>query len=168
MLYGPNTNIVVNGSIIFFSEASVRYVVEALRLMVDSGAKTVEVKPDVEISALKDHAGKIVRSGWEREFLIVGSALLGETGLGIIGDDHAAGPDGSVEIDQAVAFQCLSCDSVSVRSEALSWRCRVCGACQGNAHVGDVDAAWLSAAWAASSNRVQWKGPMSDQPRPQP
>jgi 4-hydroxyacetophenone monooxygenase len=47
MLYGPNTNIVVNGSIIFFSEASVRYVVEALRLMVDSGAKTVEVKADV-------------------------------------------------------------------------------------------------------------------------
>jgi 4-hydroxyacetophenone monooxygenase len=47
MLYGPNTNIVVNGSIIFFSEASVRYVVEALRLMVDSGAKTVEVRPEV-------------------------------------------------------------------------------------------------------------------------
>jgi len=47
MLYGPNTNIVVNGSIIFFSEASVRYIVEALRLMVDEGAKTLEVKADV-------------------------------------------------------------------------------------------------------------------------
>jgi 4-hydroxyacetophenone monooxygenase len=47
MLYGPNTNIVVNGSIIFFSEASVRYVVEALRLMLDKGAKAIEVKADV-------------------------------------------------------------------------------------------------------------------------
>jgi len=47
MLYGPNTNIVVNGSIIFFSEASVRYVVEALRLMVDKGASVLEVKPQV-------------------------------------------------------------------------------------------------------------------------
>ena len=47
MLYGPNTNIVVNGSIIFFSEASVRYVVEALRLMVDKGARAIEVKRDV-------------------------------------------------------------------------------------------------------------------------
>ncbi len=30
-IYGPNTNIVVNGSIIFFSEASVRYIVNCLK-----------------------------------------------------------------------------------------------------------------------------------------
>ena len=33
MLYGPNTNIVVNGSIIFFSECAVRYIVGSLKLM---------------------------------------------------------------------------------------------------------------------------------------
>ncbi|MGI8839231.1 MAG: hypothetical protein ACR2F8_00340, partial [Caulobacteraceae bacterium] len=44
MLYGPNTNIVVNGSIIFFSECSVRYVVGALKLMARSGARAMEVK----------------------------------------------------------------------------------------------------------------------------
>ncbi len=44
MLYGPNTNIVVNGSIIFFSECSVRYVVGALKLMAETGARTLEVR----------------------------------------------------------------------------------------------------------------------------
>ena len=31
MLYGPNTNIVVNGSIIWFSECEVRYVMDCIR-----------------------------------------------------------------------------------------------------------------------------------------
>ena len=47
ILYGPNTNIVVNGSIIFFSECSVRYVVGALKLMAETGAATMEVKREV-------------------------------------------------------------------------------------------------------------------------
>jgi 4-hydroxyacetophenone monooxygenase len=47
MLYGPNTNIVVNGSIIFFSECSVRYVVGCLKLLAETGAPAMEVRPDV-------------------------------------------------------------------------------------------------------------------------
>ncbi len=47
ILYGPNTNIVVNGSIVFFSECSVRYVVGALKLMAQTGASTLEVKREV-------------------------------------------------------------------------------------------------------------------------
>ncbi|MGH7010048.1 MAG: flavin-containing monooxygenase [Caulobacteraceae bacterium] len=47
MLYGPNTNIVVNGSIIFFSECSVRYVLGCLELLVAEGAETIEVKKEV-------------------------------------------------------------------------------------------------------------------------
>jgi 4-hydroxyacetophenone monooxygenase len=47
MLYGPNTNIVVNGSIIFFSECSVRYIVGALKLMAEEGASTLEVRREV-------------------------------------------------------------------------------------------------------------------------
>lgn len=46
-IYGPNTNIVVNGSIIFFSEASVRYIVNCLKLLAETGAATMEVKSDV-------------------------------------------------------------------------------------------------------------------------
>jgi len=47
MIYGPNTNIVVNGSIIFFSECSVRYIVGCLQLMAEQGAETLEVRRDV-------------------------------------------------------------------------------------------------------------------------
>lgn len=47
MIYGPNTNIVVNGSIIFFSECSVRYVLGCLKLMAETGAETLEVRRDV-------------------------------------------------------------------------------------------------------------------------
>jgi 4-hydroxyacetophenone monooxygenase len=47
MLYGPNTNIVVNGSIIFFSECSVRYITGCLKLLAERGATTLEVRQDV-------------------------------------------------------------------------------------------------------------------------
>ena len=47
MIYGPNTNIVVNGSIIFFSECAVRYILGALKLMAERGAASLEVRRDV-------------------------------------------------------------------------------------------------------------------------
>lgn len=47
ILYGPNTNIVVNGSIIFFSECSVRYTVGCLKLLAETGARTLEVRQEV-------------------------------------------------------------------------------------------------------------------------
>ena len=47
MLYGPNTNIVVNGSIIFFSECTARYICEAARLLSETGARALDVKPEV-------------------------------------------------------------------------------------------------------------------------
>jgi 4-hydroxyacetophenone monooxygenase len=47
MIYGPNTNIVVNGSIIFFSECAVRYIVGCLKLLAETGAETLEVRGDV-------------------------------------------------------------------------------------------------------------------------
>ena len=46
-LYGPNTNIVVNGSIIYFSECGVRYVLDLLRVMLEHGGSTIEVRRDV-------------------------------------------------------------------------------------------------------------------------
>jgi len=47
MIYGPNTNIVVNGSIIFFSECSVRYITGCLKLLAETGARTLEVREGV-------------------------------------------------------------------------------------------------------------------------
>jgi 4-hydroxyacetophenone monooxygenase len=46
-LYGPNTNIVANGSIIFFSECGVRYILGCIRLILERGRRAVDVRPDV-------------------------------------------------------------------------------------------------------------------------
>ena len=46
-LYGPNTNIVVNGSIVFFSECSVRYIIGCLKLLAERGDAALEPKADV-------------------------------------------------------------------------------------------------------------------------
>ena len=45
--YGPNTNIVVNGSIVFFSECEVRYIMGCLALMMKHDARYIDVKEDI-------------------------------------------------------------------------------------------------------------------------
>ena len=45
--YGPNTNIVVNGSIIFFSECEVRYVLGCIKLLLERGERGMDCKEDV-------------------------------------------------------------------------------------------------------------------------
>ncbi len=47
IMYGPNTNIVVNGSIIFFSECEMRYIQGLLELLLRSNASAIEVKKAV-------------------------------------------------------------------------------------------------------------------------
>jgi 4-hydroxyacetophenone monooxygenase len=62
IIYGPNTNIVVNGSIVFFSECVVRYIVGCLRLLAETGAAALEPKRQVhdDFNARVDEANK----GW--------------------------------------------------------------------------------------------------------
>jgi 4-hydroxyacetophenone monooxygenase len=46
-LYGPNTNLGHGGSIIFHTECQVRYVLGCLRELLERGAETMEVRPEV-------------------------------------------------------------------------------------------------------------------------
>ncbi|HEY8121332.1 MAG TPA: NAD(P)/FAD-dependent oxidoreductase [Myxococcota bacterium] len=46
-MYGPNTNIVVNGSIIYFSECEMHYIVNAIRLLLEQGKRSLDCKRDV-------------------------------------------------------------------------------------------------------------------------
>ena len=46
-LYGPNTNIVINSSITFFSEAEVDYIVGCVRLLLESGHAALVPRADV-------------------------------------------------------------------------------------------------------------------------
>jgi 4-hydroxyacetophenone monooxygenase len=47
LMYGPNTNIVVNGSIIYFSECQARYIAESLRLLLVKDAAAMDCRPEV-------------------------------------------------------------------------------------------------------------------------
>ncbi|MBB4367115.1 4-hydroxyacetophenone monooxygenase [Bradyrhizobium sp. CIR18] len=44
LLYGPNTNLVASGSIVFMSECSVQFIASCLEQLSDRGARTIEVK----------------------------------------------------------------------------------------------------------------------------
>jgi 4-hydroxyacetophenone monooxygenase len=46
-MYGPNTNIVVNGSIIYFSECEMHYIVNAIRMLLESGKRALDCKQGV-------------------------------------------------------------------------------------------------------------------------
>jgi 4-hydroxyacetophenone monooxygenase len=47
LMYGPNTNIVINGSIIYFSELEARYIHESVRMLLEGGHRSMDVKPEV-------------------------------------------------------------------------------------------------------------------------
>lgn len=47
MMYGPNTNIVVNGSIVFFSECEMRYILGCLEMIIGSEHAAIECRQDV-------------------------------------------------------------------------------------------------------------------------
>jgi 4-hydroxyacetophenone monooxygenase len=46
-LYGPNTNIVINGSIVYFSECGVRYILGLVKLLVEHDHRALDVRKDV-------------------------------------------------------------------------------------------------------------------------
>jgi len=47
LCYGPNTNIVVNGSIIFFSECEVRYILGCIKLLLQEGRAALDCRTEV-------------------------------------------------------------------------------------------------------------------------
>jgi 4-hydroxyacetophenone monooxygenase len=58
LMYGPNTNIVINGSIIYFSECEAHYILECIRLLLerDAGALDARVEVHDEYNAAVDAA----------------------------------------------------------------------------------------------------------------
>ncbi len=65
-LYGPNTNIVINGSIIYFSECGVRYILGLLRLVFQGDHAALDVRKDVhdEFNERVDAENAVMAWGW--------------------------------------------------------------------------------------------------------
>ena len=47
MMYGPNTNIVINGSIIYFSECEAHYIHQSVRMLLEAGKQSMNCRIDV-------------------------------------------------------------------------------------------------------------------------
>jgi 4-hydroxyacetophenone monooxygenase len=65
-LYGPNTNIVINGSIIYFSECGVRYILGCLELLLRGHHAALDVRKDVhdEFNERVDAENRMMAWGW--------------------------------------------------------------------------------------------------------
>jgi 4-hydroxyacetophenone monooxygenase len=65
-LYGPNTNIVVNGSIVYFSECGVRYILGCLELLLENRRRAIEVRREVHdrFNVEVDAGNKAMAWGW--------------------------------------------------------------------------------------------------------
>ena len=71
-LYGPNTNIVVNGSIIFFSECEMHYVSKCLRHLLEHGYAAMDCREEpfmdyneeIDASSLKMAWGASKVNAW--------------------------------------------------------------------------------------------------------
>ena len=65
-LYGPNTNIVINGSIVYFSECGVRYILGCIKLILEQQGRALEVKTGVhdEFNEAVDAENRMYAWGW--------------------------------------------------------------------------------------------------------
>jgi len=63
-LYGPNTNIVVNGSIIFFSECAVRYILGCIKLLLEKNLSALECRKDVHDAFNENIDAANARMAW--------------------------------------------------------------------------------------------------------
>jgi 4-hydroxyacetophenone monooxygenase len=65
-LYGPNTNIVINGSIIYFSECGARYILGCLELLARERRAAIEVRKDVHdgFNERVDAENRMMAWGW--------------------------------------------------------------------------------------------------------
>lgn len=64
MLYGPNTNIVVNGSIIYFSECEVHYILGCLRALFETGARAIDPRSEVHDAYNRRIDAENARMAW--------------------------------------------------------------------------------------------------------
>jgi hypothetical protein len=118
----------------------------------------VEVKPVLEYPDLADFGPKIIRSGWDREAIIVGAKIW---------NDHTAGPTMGMlyETDrdggwgsgwgEGEMFTCAFCCMASVYHHTGSYHCRRCGRADGDHHLGGISG--IGARWREAGNVVQWR-----------
>lgn len=120
----------------------------------------VEVKPEVRLEDLKQYADKIVKSGWDKESLIVGADFLEYEGFKVIGLLGQTGPwrgekyeDGPY-FQAGVLFRCTNCGQPSIYHLEESWHCRVNGCYDGDHYLSPFEEA--EHFWALAHEKTRW------------
>ena len=132
----------------------------------------VEVKGDTDIKNIEQYADKIIKSGWDGEFLLVCSVLpeIGDNdkciNIGLLGGnmgvDKPVNPSCHGD-DYARLITCSSCKNYSIYSEPYGWNCRYCGEwdklfyrqVSRNSNVQQYEQ--IKTYWVEAKNSVQWK-----------
>lgn len=109
----------------------------------------VEVKPELYLKDLKSHTQKLEASGWSKEVIIVGANIFEDESLGLMRDDCCW--------STCHLFHCDGCDKPSFHHEDNSYRCRVSGCYDGNAHLIYQPQEYWDRIFADASRKVQYK-----------
>lgn len=127
----------------------------------------VEVKPSLYVQELHEHTGKIEKSGWSKEALIVGGALFDDDeGCHVLGITTSGWKDeqGSSSFGYWVDAHTRFCEKIDHGHAGLtcaegSWHCRVCGV---GGKPWSVTTGWDQCArhwWKEAQNQNQWRSP---------
>jgi hypothetical protein len=141
----------------------------------------VEVKPALAVKHMEEFTPKLLRSGWDGDFLMVGTQLFESSAferlpsfggyyppiLGLHWGEEIKlkqkfdGGIGGITVERdwakAALFRCIKCSRPTVVRRAVSYRCSVCGH---HDPLGE-DVELLGSAdhlWAEACNVVQWRG----------
>lgn len=127
----------------------------------------IEVKPAVALKELWDHADKIEKSGWKHDALIVGAGLFrGEDNdwqqvSGLLSQKDFWDVEQPQDIGwcwgNGIVFRCLRCGLPSVHHADHSWNCYICGAYEGNAHIGPLASNETGPLWAKAHTLTRWR-----------
>ncbi len=141
-----------------YEPVDLRFYIPDFAIRFPAGTIAVEVKPEFSLDALIPHARKIIESGWTGEALALGACLFPNTDIGQHIEWVGVDDEGLRQFDNGPAnvFRCIDCGGVSLRNGDNSWRCRVNGCYDGNAHVSDFDPNELDRLWKEAGDRVQW------------
>jgi hypothetical protein len=127
----------------------------------------IEVKPCLEIDECVQHQKRIEESGWPGEALIVGAAIFGdgsptlgrnESMTAVLGWLAEREQNNYWDWDMANFHKCAACGKLSFHHDSGGWKCRVCGAYEGNKFVVPKNFGFAWNLFAEASRQVQWKG----------
>jgi 4-hydroxyacetophenone monooxygenase len=68
MMYGPGTNLGYNGNLIFNSELQARYIASCVRLLVETGAESLQVKDEAFEEYMTRTGEKLLQFVWSTEY----------------------------------------------------------------------------------------------------